>query len=271
MDKPAYYAILPASVRYDNRLKPAEKILFAEISALTDARGYCFAKNSYFANLYGAEIRTVKRWLEHLKALGYIGVEIIRDERGLITERRITLGPDTLRGVGTEMSLPTGQKCPYRGDKNVPHINTRDNKQDISSSPVRPDIQQAAALEDEDGDKISRAFRAAFGAAPTEAQKALLDEYREKGAEDSLLLLALDRAREQKAHSFGYVTRILAHALSMGATSAERYDRTPKGPATGSNATVTRTPPPPAAAPGVAWDKLLDEALAGIDQQAAGF
>ena len=35
-EKPNYYAVLPAIVRYDNDLKPNEKLLYAEIVALSN-------------------------------------------------------------------------------------------------------------------------------------------------------------------------------------------------------------------------------------------
>lgn len=48
MEKPNYYAVLPACVRYDDRLKPAEKLLFAELTSLSQAEGYSWASNGYF-------------------------------------------------------------------------------------------------------------------------------------------------------------------------------------------------------------------------------
>ena len=38
--KPSYYAVIPADVRYDSRLKPNAKLLYGEISALISADKY---------------------------------------------------------------------------------------------------------------------------------------------------------------------------------------------------------------------------------------
>lgn len=85
----SYYAIIPATVRYDDRLKPAEKLMYGEITSLTNRFGYCFANNSYFAKLYKVTIHTVSQWVSNLVKLGYIEIELIRDERKEVKERRI--------------------------------------------------------------------------------------------------------------------------------------------------------------------------------------
>ena len=87
--QPSYYAIIPATVRYDENLKYAERILYGEITALLGKEGYCFASNNYFAELYGVINGTISRWISHLSKLGYIKVELIRNERKEIIERRI--------------------------------------------------------------------------------------------------------------------------------------------------------------------------------------
>lgn len=76
-EQPNYYAILPSSVRYDNRLKPNEKLLYSEITALSNKTGMCYATNKYFADLYDVENETISRWIKHLKELQYIDIEII--------------------------------------------------------------------------------------------------------------------------------------------------------------------------------------------------
>lgn len=67
MDKPNFFAIIPATVRYDSRLKGDEKILYGEITALASKEGYCWASNDYFAELYGVHKNTVSVWINHLK------------------------------------------------------------------------------------------------------------------------------------------------------------------------------------------------------------
>ena len=84
-----YYAIIPATVRYDKELKPAEKLLYGEITSLTNQMGYCYASNKYFSKLYNVTIHTVSQWVSHLEKLGYIQMELIKDSNNAIKERRL--------------------------------------------------------------------------------------------------------------------------------------------------------------------------------------
>ena len=88
-NKVNYYAIIPATVRYDSNLKPAEKLLYGEITALANIKGYCYASNRYFASLYNVTLHTVSQWISHLEKLQYITLEMIRDNNKVIKERRI--------------------------------------------------------------------------------------------------------------------------------------------------------------------------------------
>ena len=76
MDKPSYYAILTADVRYDKTLKPLARLLFAEITALCNKEGYCWASNQYFADLYEVDKTTVSGWIGQLKTRGYLTVQL---------------------------------------------------------------------------------------------------------------------------------------------------------------------------------------------------
>lgn len=72
----SYYAIIPANVRYDKDLTPNAKLLYGEITALCNEKGYCWANNSYFAELYNASNRSVSKWIKQLIEKGYISSTI---------------------------------------------------------------------------------------------------------------------------------------------------------------------------------------------------
>lgn len=68
----SYYAIIPANVRYDKDLAPNAKLLYGEITTLCNEKGYCWASNQYFAELYGVSVLSVKRWVNSLVNKGYV-------------------------------------------------------------------------------------------------------------------------------------------------------------------------------------------------------
>ena len=88
MEQPSYYSILTANVRYDKELKANEKLLFSEITALSNRNGYCHATNKYFAQLYDKNSSTISDWINHLKQRGYLKVVMIKDGKQ-IKERRL--------------------------------------------------------------------------------------------------------------------------------------------------------------------------------------
>ena len=88
MQKPNYYAIIPANVRYDKSITANAKLLYGEITALANKEGYCFATNKYFANLYGVSTKTVSLWIKSLIDNGYIYSQIDYKENSREIERR---------------------------------------------------------------------------------------------------------------------------------------------------------------------------------------
>ena len=87
---PSYTAYIPSKVRYDRELKPNAKLLYAEINALADYKGYCWATNEYLAKLLDISKRTVQELVSALAEKGYVEVEVVRDERtNEVVERRI--------------------------------------------------------------------------------------------------------------------------------------------------------------------------------------
>ena len=66
----SYYAIIPANVRYDTELTPNAKLLYGEITALCNEKGFCWASNGYFSELYNVKKETISRWISKLEEKG---------------------------------------------------------------------------------------------------------------------------------------------------------------------------------------------------------
>lgn len=79
-NKPNFYAIIPADVRYDKRLTPNAKLLYGEITALCNDKGYCWASNRYFAELYDVSQTSISKWVNQLIEFNYIKSKIIYKE-----------------------------------------------------------------------------------------------------------------------------------------------------------------------------------------------
>ena len=77
-NKKNYYAIIPADVRYNKNLTANAKLLYGELTALSNKYGYCFASNSYFAELYGVSNTSISKWISDLKANWHIQINLKR-------------------------------------------------------------------------------------------------------------------------------------------------------------------------------------------------
>jgi hypothetical protein len=85
-ENPNYYAVLSADVRYDKKISSSAKLLYAEITALCNKSGFCWAGNRYFSELYRVSARSIQSWLKQLIKGGYIRCEMVD-----LSKRRIFL------------------------------------------------------------------------------------------------------------------------------------------------------------------------------------
>lgn len=133
MDKPQknYYAIIPASVRYDDSLIPSAKLLYGEITALCNEKGFCWAGDGYFADQYGVGKATIQKWLRSLEKAGYIDREVKYKEGTREIERRyITI---RVYPILQKECTPTLQKARDNTTSFNNTINTTSNIKDIES------------------------------------------------------------------------------------------------------------------------------------------
>ncbi|WP_438321415.1 DnaD domain protein [Staphylococcus pseudintermedius] len=125
-EQPSYYAIITANVRYDNRLTDSEKILFAEITALSNKYGYCTATNGYFASLYEVTKVTISRRISKLKEHGYLDIEIVK-ENNEFKQRKLYPLTQNIRPINTDVKTPINTNVMRGINTNVKHNNTSNN------------------------------------------------------------------------------------------------------------------------------------------------
>ena len=88
-NKIGYYAIIPSTILFNEKIKANEKLLYAVITVLSNKEGYCYASNAYLGKLLNAQPHTISKWVSHLKSLGFLCLDIIKNDKGEIIQRRI--------------------------------------------------------------------------------------------------------------------------------------------------------------------------------------
>ncbi|APD19970.1 helix-turn-helix domain-containing protein [Staphylococcus pseudintermedius] len=125
-DQPGYYSIITANVRYDNRLTDSEKLLFAEITSLSNKYGYCTASNGYFAELYDVVKETVSRRISNLSKYGYLNIEIIKEGNEVKQRKMYPLTQSSIP-IDAKINTPIDNSVNTPIDANVKENNTSIN------------------------------------------------------------------------------------------------------------------------------------------------
>lgn len=204
-EKPSYYSIITADVRYDERLKPNEKLLYSEITALSNKYGYCTATNSYFSKLYRADKSTVSRWVSHLEKCGYVQVEQTRNGKRIVQRKIYPIATPLL----TKKSIPYAQKDQYPIDKKVKGNITRVN---TTSMNMRERIKQPL---DKNTELSFLSWPDSLGAMTDQISKLLLDAS-DQGMSIDLLQKAIDLTKIAEPNTpYGYLKSVVSDWLSQ--------------------------------------------------------
>lgn len=133
-EKPNYFAVIPANVRYDEELKLGEKMMYGEITSLTQKTGECWASNNYFARLYNVSPQAISKWIKTLEKQKYI--TIFYEKQGKMIVKRIiklvSTGVDRV-SIGVDMGINTcleGYQQEIK-ENNTSINNTSTNKKEI--------------------------------------------------------------------------------------------------------------------------------------------
>ena len=121
MEKPNYYAIIPADVRYSKKLTPNAKLLYAEITALCNMNGKCTASTDYFCKLYEVSRVSIQKWLKILEDNNHIRrVNIYKQGSKEILTRVITL-----------VNSPSKEKLTDNTNININNTNLTDSNSKV--------------------------------------------------------------------------------------------------------------------------------------------
>jgi len=136
-EKPNYYAIIPAEVRYSKALTPNAKLLYAEITALCNMNGKCTASTEYFCKVYEVSRASIQNWLSLLDKNGYITrVLIYRQGSKEILSRYIKL-----------VDKPSLKMCTDNTNINITNTNLTDsNKKASFKKPTLDEVKNYCIL-----------------------------------------------------------------------------------------------------------------------------
>ena len=124
------WVIVPPNVLADKRLSAGEKIVYGRVFGFIQKHGYCIASNDYLGKPLGMSKNTIRNYLSHLYELGYLRYEILRDDHGEVTERRIypVLVPNAVlplvpNDVLPHTTPPTAGSTKEIKDMNITNVN----------------------------------------------------------------------------------------------------------------------------------------------------
>ncbi|WP_255575605.1 helix-turn-helix domain-containing protein [Caproiciproducens faecalis] len=142
-EKRSYYAIIPANVRYDKSLSANAKLLYGEITALCNDKGYCWATNKYFSDLFGVSQKSVSNWISMLVSKGYLFVKMIyREGTKEILERHLSIVKQPMEEIfHTPMEEMFHTPMEEKFQDNIKEINTTVNKS-VSQSNVKQETDE---------------------------------------------------------------------------------------------------------------------------------
>jgi hypothetical protein len=153
--KRSYYAIIPADVRYDKKITANAKLLYGEITALSNEKGYCWATNDYFSKLYGVSKNSISRWVQSLISGGYIKSQLLyADDSMQIKERRLYISDtkknDTYQQKHIEpISKNEGRGIIKNGEDNITLINNTINSKEEEDFQLYGDLSNVRLKESE--------------------------------------------------------------------------------------------------------------------------
>ena len=136
-DEHNYYGVIPAVILHDDNITMTAKVIFAEISARSNSKGYCWPSNKNIAEALHVAVRTVSLSISSLKNIGYITVT---NERGrtIYPSNEMLGGSRKLLGGSNEMLGGTQRDATPPSRKLLPKKSKYKNSKEEVKNPPTP-------------------------------------------------------------------------------------------------------------------------------------
>lgn len=226
MDKPSYFSVIPANVRYDKDLMANAKLLYGEITALCNDKGICWAGNEYFADLYDVSKETISRWISQLNKKKYINIKMFyKKDSKEIDKRIISINQYPIdenvntycqksqsNTLLTKTSIPYCQKNQGGIDKNVKENNTSiNNKEKEEERNFQKELKDVIEFYENNITLI------------TSFISEDMEKYLKSGLYADLIIEAMKESVSRNKRNWKYVTGILNDCINNKVYTAKQF------------------------------------------------
>lgn len=206
METPNYYSVIPAEVRYSKQISANEKLMYGEVSALSNKNGYCNASNGYFAELFEVDKKTVSRWINRLEKVGFLNVRFIfLNREGTMSERRIYINDFIELPHRKIMDTPpqnNGGGIHKKVEQNITSINN--NKKEEEKKKIVNFYENNVTL-------------------ITQIVSEDMDHYLNKGLTADLMISVMTEAVIRNKRNWKYIASILENCYQNNIKTAEQF------------------------------------------------
>ena len=159
--------ILPTSVLGDNNITPLERLLLISILSLCKQKGYCWATNEYFAELFGVRKQTISKSISSLSKNNYIELKFDNSEKNnskriiKISEALTKIISGIKENMNTSVNKNLNQYNKYNNKKKniINEIYTRDEEGNEYWNGKKIESKEATQEEIEELENLLKEFR----------------------------------------------------------------------------------------------------------------
>lgn len=208
-----YYKIIPDFVMFDDELlsMPKAILLYGEITALSNNKGYCWASNSYFAKKFKVSDRMIKNYINKLVEKGFIARKIIYKPGTKEVDKRIL----SIGSAPSEIDFPTPSEMdfPTPGEADFPDNNINTNNININRE--REEAEETNIFD----------LLPSCGIHMNNINMQVLIQYTKQLSNDVLCYAAKYTSMQAQRPNFGYFRSILETLIASKVETVEQAEK----------------------------------------------